>query len=167
VLGDEGSGFWIGLRAIRFALNSHDTIGPDLTPSPLLAEIMREWGMSSLGELVAVANRRGGPEGAAPDFAALAPLVARCADEGDTLAISTLQMAGVELAELVRVLVQRLETSEIEVAYTGSVLQRIVQVREAMVERLRFSAPRATVREGAVDPLEGALWRARKAATGS
>jgi N-acetylglucosamine kinase-like BadF-type ATPase len=167
VLGDEGSGFWIGLRAIRLALNSRDRTGPDQAPSPLLAEIMREWGMSSLGELVAVANRRGGPEGAAPDFAALAPLVARCAEQGDTLAISTLQVAGVELAELVRVLVQRLETSEIEVAYTGSVLQRIVQVREAMAERLRFSAPRATVREGAVDPLEGALWRARKAATGS
>jgi N-acetylglucosamine kinase-like BadF-type ATPase len=163
VLGDEGSGFWIGLEAVRMALRAQARVGAGGEPSILLREIEREWGLSSVGELVAVANRRGGAEGAAPDFAALAPVVARCAEEGDALAISTLQMAGVELAELVRVVVQRLGATEIDVAYTGSVLKRIGVVREAMVERLRFSVPLARVREGAVDPLEGALWRARTA----
>jgi glucosamine kinase len=160
VLGDEGSGFWIGLEAVRMALTERDRSG---VPSRLLGEIEREWGVKSLGELVALANRRGGPEGAAPDFAGLAPVVARCAEEGDPLAISTLQMAGVELAELVRVVVQRLEVMEIGVAYTGSVLECAGAVREAMVKELRTSLPMARAREGAVDPLEGALWRARKA----
>jgi N-acetylglucosamine kinase-like BadF-type ATPase len=159
VLGDEGSGFWIGLEAIRAGLRARDRSG---VSSTLLGEIEREWGLGSLGELVALANRRGGQEGAVPDFAALAPLVARCAEEGDTLAISTLQMAGMELAELVRVVVHLLEVTEIGAAYTGSVLEQNEIVREAMVGRLRFSAPGATVREGAVDALEGALWRARK-----
>ncbi len=127
-----------------------------------------------MGELVALANRRGGPEGAAPDFAALAPVVARCAEEGDALAGSVLYGAGNELAGLVRrVFVQGSPDmelgagfrglSEIEVAYTGSVLERIGAVRAAMVKGLRTSVPLARVREGAVDPLEGALWRARKA----
>jgi N-acetylglucosamine kinase-like BadF-type ATPase len=129
----------------------------------LLREFEREWGLGSLGELIAMANRRGGQEGAAPDFAALAPVVARCAEEGDALAGSVLERAGLELAELVRVVFQRLGVADIEVAYAGSVLGRIGMVREAMFGRLRFSMPGATVREGSVDPLEGALWRARKA----
>jgi N-acetylglucosamine kinase-like BadF-type ATPase len=160
VLGDEGSGFWIGLEAIRAGLKARDRTG---VSSRLLGEIQREWGSGSLGELVAMANRRGGLEGEAPDFAELAPVVARCAEDGDALAGSVLERAGMELAELVRVVVQRLEVAEVEVAYTGSVLECAGAVREAMVKELRTSLPMARAREGAVDPLEGALWRARKA----
>jgi glucosamine kinase len=64
----------------------------------------------------------------------------------------------------VRVVFQRLEVVEIGVAYTGSVLGEIAMVRAAMVGRLRFSVPGAKVLEGAVDALDGALWRARRAA---
>jgi N-acetylglucosamine kinase-like BadF-type ATPase len=129
----------------------------------LLGVIERTWGLGSVGELVAKANIRVGADGTAPDFAELAPVVARCAEEGDALAGSVLELAGVELAELVRVVVQRLEVMEVEVAYTGSVLERIGTVGQAMVKGLKTSVPLARVREGAVDPLEGALWRARKA----
>jgi N-acetylglucosamine kinase-like BadF-type ATPase len=160
MLGDEGSGFWIGLEAIRAALRERDRSG---VSSRLLGEIERDWGLGSLGELVAVANRRGGQEGAVPDLPALAPVVARCAEQGDALAGAVLQRAGEELAELVRVVFQRLGAAEMEVAYTGSVLGRVGAVRAAMVAKLAISVSGARVREGAVDPLEGALWRARKA----
>lgn len=163
MLGDEGSGFWIGLEAIRAALRERDRSGVGGATSILLGEIERAWELGSLGELVALANRRGGQEGAVPDFAALGPLVARCAEQGDALAGSVLERAGEELAELVGVVFRRLGAAEIEVAYTGSVLGRIRQVREAMVARLASLTPEARVLEGAVDPLEGALWRARKA----
>jgi N-acetylglucosamine kinase-like BadF-type ATPase len=163
LLGDEGSGFWIGLEATRMALKERDRVGEVGASSILLGEIERTWGLGSVGELVAKANIRVGADGTAPDFAELAPVVARCAEEGDALAGSVLELAGVELAELVRVVVQRLEVMEVEVAYTGSVLERIGTVGQAMVKGLKTSVPLARVREGAVDPLEGALWRARKA----
>jgi hypothetical protein len=51
---------------------------------------------------------------------------------------------------------------EVGVAFTGSVLAQIAPVRAAMVARLVVLAPNARVQEGAVDPLEGALWRARR-----
>jgi N-acetylglucosamine kinase-like BadF-type ATPase len=163
MLGDEGSGFWIGLEAVRIGLKAQERSGVGGAMSILLGEIEREWGLGLVGDLVAVANRRGGQEGAAPDFAELAPVVARCAEEGDALAASVLQLAGVELAELVQVVFQRLRVAEIEVAYAGSVLGRIEAVLAAMVGRLASSVPGARVREGAVDALEGALWRARTA----
>ena len=46
-------------------------------------------------------------------------------------------------------------------AYTGSVIEHIGIVRESLVRVLGQSAPRVHVMAGAVDALEGALWRAR------
>jgi glucosamine kinase len=176
VLGDEGSGFWIGLQSIRMALKERGRSGPEQEPSRLLGEIVRAWGLGSLGDLVALANMRTGVE--APDFAELAPVVAQCAMEGDVLAGAVLYGAGNELGALVRTVFSQGSPdmgpgvgfhglSEIEVAYTGSVLERIAPVREAMVNGLKTVVPKARVREGAVDALEGALWRARKAVASS
>jgi len=179
VLGDEGSGTWIGLEAIRAALCAHDRerVGdanrtqPGIDPTSLLREIERHWKLNSLGELVAYANQRGDPDHPAPDFASLAPIVARCAEQGDALAAEVLERAGVELAGLAALVFDKVsaaahaeakESAEVEVAFTGSVLTHIAQVRGAMTARLAVSLPAARVRQTPVDPLEGALWRARK-----
>lgn len=167
VLGDEGSGYWIGLEAIRAALRAQDRIGIGGASTCLLREIEEHWGLKSVAELVALANQRMFAEGMAPpDFAGLAPVVARCAADGDVLAAGILERAGEELAELVSVVFHKMHAvvvrdGEIGVAFTGSVLGQIAAVREAMVARLAVAVPAARVREGAVDPLEGALWRAR------
>ena len=76
VLGDEGSGTWIGLEAIRAALRAQGRIGLGGVSTCLLREIERHWEVGSLSELVALANRRGDGGGPAPDFATLAPVVA-------------------------------------------------------------------------------------------
>jgi N-acetylglucosamine kinase-like BadF-type ATPase len=168
VLGDEGSGTWIGLEAIRAALRAQDRIGLGGVSTCLLREIERHWGVASLAELVALANRRGDGGGAAPDFATLAPVVARCAGQGDSLAAGVLERAGEELAGLVMLVFHKMAAdadgpgAEVGVAFTGSVLSEIAAVRAAMIARLEVSLPLARVRGPAVDPLEGALWRARR-----
>jgi N-acetylglucosamine kinase-like BadF-type ATPase len=170
VLGDEGSGYWIGLEAIRVALRAQDRIGVGGAATCLLREIERQWGIGSLAELVAVANRRTFPDGATVvDFAALAPVVARCAEGGDTLAAGVLERAGEELAELVSVVFHKMSGramldpgAELGMAFTGSVLARIAAVRASMVARLAVAVPSARVGGAAVDPLDGALWRARR-----
>ena len=78
-----------------------------------------------------------------------------------------LERAGAELADQVALVALKMEESgpqpQIEAAYTGSVLEHIAQVRSAMIEALKTSSPEVKVLEGAVDSLEGALWRAREA----
>jgi len=215
VLGDQGSGTWIGLEAIRAALCAHDRdqvcdqfngkprdpnrTQPCLDPTSLLREIERHWKLNSLGELVAYANRRGDCDHPAPEFASLAPIVARCAEQGDALAAEVLIRAGEELAEMVALVYRKMSndsaavegqrpdpyqpgappqetgptasprvegptynSASIGVAFTGGVLTHIARVRAAMTERLAVLLPAASVRQPAVDPLEGALWRARK-----
>jgi N-acetylglucosamine kinase-like BadF-type ATPase len=157
-LGDEGSGFWIGQEALRAAFWAHDRN----VPTTLLTEIGELWGAKSLGEIVEKGNARPGP-----DFAALAPLVTRCAEAGDELAIAVLERAGVELAEQAALVALKMQESgvkrKIDAAYTGSVLEHISLVRSAMIAALKTSSPGVKVREGAIDALEGALWRAREA----
>jgi N-acetylglucosamine kinase-like BadF-type ATPase len=157
-LGDEGSGFWIGQEAVRAGFWARDRD----VPTTLLTEVGKLWGAKSLGEIVEMGNARPGP-----DFPALTPLVARCAEAGDELAAAVLERAGVELAEQVALVALKMKESggerEVKAAYTGSVLEHISLVRSAMVSALKTSAPEVTVVEGAVDALEGALWRAREA----
>jgi len=168
ILGDEGSGYWIGVEGIRAALRAKDRIGFGGIETCLLREIEHHWSLGSLGELVALANQRANLDFPAPDFADLAPVVARCAAAGDALAAGVLERAGQELAEQVALVFRKMTAASdhaatIEVAFTGSVLSHIAPVRTAMVERLAVSLPnKARVRTSAVDSLDGALWRARQ-----
>lgn len=171
VLGDEGSGTWIGLEAIRAALRTHDGMPLGDSSTSLLREIERHWKLNSLGELVAYGNQRTDSDRPAPDFASLTPVVARCADAGDSLAVEVLTRAGEQLAELVALVFRKMsaapaatpaEPAAIGVAFTGSVLTHIDRVRAAMTARLAVLLPAASVRQSSVDPLEGALWRARR-----
>ena len=155
-IGDEGSGYWIGQEALRAGFWAKDRgVATDL-----LAEIGEFWGAASLGELVGMANAL-----PAPDFAELCPVVARCAERGDDLAIGVLERAGEELAEPVALVALKMkesgDTGKVRVAYIGSVLEHISLVRSTMIASLKRSTPEVTVMDGAVDGLLGALWRAR------
>lgn len=184
ILGDEGSGYWIGLEAIRAALHAHDR-----EPSPpslaslvdsgpthsarILAEIQRAWNLGSLAELIALGNHRGDATGPAPDFASLAPVVALCAEHGNPIAVSILNRAGEDLAALVALVARKLSrasganldprSSNLAIAFTGSVVTHVAMVRVAMISSLAQKLPAAKVQPSAVDPLEGALYRARQA----
>ena len=159
MLGDEGSGHWIGLEGIRSGLRAVDRG----VPSCLLREIHGLWGTSSIGALIAKANSR--PR---PDFAMLAEAVSRCAAQGDALARSVLERAGEELAAQVSIVVSKMRAAACEVsdtqriAFTGSVLAHIAPVREAMVAALRLTHPGSVVDERPTEPIEGALARARR-----
>lgn len=158
-LGDEGSGYWIGQEALRAGFWAKDRGVATI----LLEDIGEFWGAASLGEIVGMANAL-----PAPDFAALAPVVAKCAESGDELATAVLERAGDELAEQVALVAVKMKESggkgKVGVAYIGSVLEHVPLVRDAMIAALKKSAPEVGVMNGAVDALAGALWRARDGA---
>ena len=89
-LGDEGSGYWIGLHAVRRALRAYDR-GES---TRVLETVGRIWGTPTLDELVNLGDSTPGP-----DFAALAPAISQLAEEGDPVAAGVLQQAAADLAE--------------------------------------------------------------------
>ena len=158
VLGDEGSGNWIGLEAIRACLRARDR-GVETC---LLREIQQAWELDELGALVAKANLR-----ERPDFGALTMIVADCAESGDALAQGVLAHAGEELAEQVSLVISKMRAAGCggdvsRIAFTGSVLGRIPRVLRAMDSHLRAAWPDIETDVSPVQPLEGALWRAKQ-----
>jgi len=160
VVADEGSGTWIGKRAVRAVFDALDRDEETL----LMKKIQEAWALPSIRNLVDVVNRIPGPE-----FSKLTPVVVECAQRCDPDAIRILEEAGNTLGMYAVLAAKRVEKMESqgatlpEVAFTGSILSQIAPVREAMIAYLRRELPGIRIRMEAVDPVLGALWRARSA----
>jgi glucosamine kinase len=155
-ISDEGSGHWIGRTALSAALHDRDEGG-----NPKLFEDARKmFGASSDEELIVKAN-------AAPDFAALVPAILAAADAGDVLSNRVLTLAGNELANLVKALVSRLfaKGERVPVAMVGGVFRNSALVRQVFYNSVRSSCPAAEVQQAIVEPVQGALARARRGAS--
>ncbi len=179
-IGDEGSAHWIGRAAINAVLRAADprsvdgrsgdpksvarreeTLASESTPpDSLSAALQKAWGVASLSDLARAANSI-----PPPDFAALFPAVAA---SKDVPALQVLSSAGRELAQIAATVAHRLfqksETAPVPVAMIGGVFRHAPQARENFYNELRRLDPRVEVNPQVVDPVEGALRIARRAA---
>lgn len=160
-LADQGSGHKIGREGLRAAFLALD----EQRPTKLLDAILNFWQLPSIALLVEHANSR-----PAPDFSRLTELILSCANQGDAVAAEVLRKEGEDLAWLVRVVLRRLhaaaktsaaQTALPSVAFTGSILENVQPVREALIAAVRTEFPAIQTIDGVVDPIAGALWRAR------
>jgi glucosamine kinase len=157
-LADQGSGSRIGHQALRDTFLAID----EGRLTILLPAILELWNLPDLDSLISYANQI-----PAPDFTRLAPVVVRCSEEGDAVAQNVLRREAEELAYLSRIVIERLRRANEragwlpDLAFTGSILEHVAAVREGIVEALRRDFPSLKVLPGVVDPILGALWRAR------
>jgi N-acetylglucosamine kinase-like BadF-type ATPase len=163
-IGDEGSAHWIGRAAVSAVLRAADLTAEtaeDRDDSPLAKSLFKAWGVSSLDDLARAANSI-----PPPDFAALFPAVT--ASSGD-LATQVLTDAGRELAQVAAIVIHRLfvraNTASVPVAMIGGVFRHAPLVREVFYNELRTMDPRVEVNPQVVEPVEGALRMARRAAS--
>ncbi|MGC9199316.1 MAG: N-acetylglucosamine kinase [Acidobacteriaceae bacterium] len=160
-LADQGSGHRIGHVGLRTAFLALD----EDRPTQLLDAILEFWRLPSIELLVEAANAR-----PAPDVSRLTEVILACAGKGDAVAAEVLRQQGEELAWLVRLVLRKVHAAAVasggeppSLAFTGSILEKVPPVREALIDAVRCEFPAIRVMEGVVDPLAGALWRARTA----
>jgi glucosamine kinase len=206
ILGDEGAGYWIGLEGLRAALRaldrspliSRDTFDVESqvdselveakeplrfvrSADTMLTEIRQHFNLTTLPELIELGNRRGDAAHSVPDFASLAPVIARSASSGNPIAADILHRAGEELANLITLVGRKLQIASpptrsdaikasssqseahMSVAFTGSILSEIPAVYTSLAAHLTRTLPAAQLHPVPVDPLTGALYRARHA----
>ncbi len=156
-ISDDGSGHWIGRRAVTEILAARDQ-GAE---TALTAMVFEAWKLGNIDELVQLANAI-----PSPDFPRLFPIVLRAASEGDAVARGLLTEAGGELAQLAYIVIRRLapqgSASALPVAMTGSVFRQSADVRQVFYNELQTRFPGIDVREDPVDPVEGALAQAKR-----
>ena len=167
-MADQGSGHFLGLESLRRGFMAIDR----QVPSRLLDAARDYWNLSSLGELIELANAN-----PAPDFSRLAPLVVACAEEGDPVALEVIEQGGADLAYLAGLVIERIRRLEKEhaldsgsqepfevpsVEIAGSILEHVAPLRLALEEHLRRQYPGIQFVNVPADPPRGALWNARQ-----
>ncbi|HEY1210081.1 MAG TPA: BadF/BadG/BcrA/BcrD ATPase family protein [Terracidiphilus sp.] len=163
-LGDEGSGYWIGVNSLRRALHAYDQMFDQAQPPQILRKVGEIWGTPNLDDLINLGDSTPGP-----DFAALAPAISELADAGDPVAKETLAQAAADLVDFVLLVRAKLRrkhaiAGEVPVAWTGGIIEHMTLVREAFFAGLKAAAPQMPVSRVPAIPLEGALWRAQRLA---
>ena len=164
VLGDEGSGHWIGLEAVRAIFHGLDRAADRNATTMLEQAVLKRWLLESRDQLIQQGNSVGPAK-----FAELTPVVVECALVGDETARGVLQRSGETLAELVALVIRNMQPPERdrfevpEIAVAGSILESVADVRQAMIQALQRNWPEIKVRPETAAPLLGALQRARMA----
>ncbi|MBI3566928.1 MAG: hypothetical protein HY084_01830 [Gemmatimonadetes bacterium] len=152
ICGDEGSGGWIGRRALSIVTATADEREP---ATALLGVILTHLQAETPDELVAWAAAA-----TVADIAALAEPVMQAAANGDLRANSLCALAAEELVIHIRTLARQLFTDEraaIPVALAGGLLRRGSYLRKLVEMRLKSAVPGTQLHADDVVPVRGAI----------
>jgi glucosamine kinase len=152
VCGDEGSGQWVGRRALSVVTAAADGREPE---TALVGAVLTAAQVNEPQELIAWAAQ------ATPaQLATLAPVVSSVAEAGDLRANAIISLAVEELVIHVRTLSRQLfgdERAATPVALTGGMLGKGTVLRKRLEHRLKSAVPGAQLHVGEVEPARGAV----------
>jgi N-acetylglucosamine kinase len=151
LLADEGSGYWFGHQALRSVVRAADGRGPQTALTPLLFE---ELEVGSVPELVPRVYERGLPK---HRIAALAPLVQKAHERGDTVAAELMGQGARELALIARSVVHQLSLGPepYPVVLAGGVFKGCPSLVQPLVAALELPGARPELLR--VEPARGAV----------
>jgi glucosamine kinase len=158
-LADQGSGQRIGMESLRAVFLARD----EGRPTRLLQDVMDYWQLATVDLLVEHANSI-----PPPDFSKLVELVMQAAKLGDDVAAEVLRKEGESLAYLVRLVMRKLQHAAgtkdwvPPIAFAGSIMEKVSPVRTALIAAVQQEFPDVRTIAGVVDPIDGAVWRARR-----
>ena len=153
MIGDEGSGYWIGREALAAVMRAADGRGPQ---TELTAALLGELEIHDISRLPRIVYDRAQPRMA---VAALGPLVQRVSEAGDAVAGRILERAAEELVLASRSVTTRLEMRGESFGFhlAGSVFRVVPWLVGDLTRRLAEVAPRSVVSLLNVEPAMGAV----------
>ncbi|MBE3576127.1 MAG: hypothetical protein IMX00_00275 [Limnochordales bacterium] len=156
ILGDEGSGYDLGRRALVAVLRAADGRGPQ---TALTEKILAELGLSSPFALPPLVYRGGLDR---PRIAALSRIVVACAQAGDEVALGLVRSGAAALAELVITALRRLgrlDEPGVKVVVAGGLFADGSPMWEWVRQALAELCPQASIRliPLPVEPAVGAV----------
>jgi len=152
LLGDEGSGYDLAVRALRLAAQTAD--GRAVAHS-LLAAVLEYWGLHEPTQLIGYVYGTALTRAA---IAELSTLVLNLAESGDTHALALIERAAGELADMLTVAVDKLGLDAPPVALAGGLFATSMLLRAALLNRVRAPLGSMTYVD---QPVAGAIILAR------
>ena len=163
VLGDEGSGYWIGRAALRAVLREADRRGPRTALTPML---LRHFSVSQAQGLIHEVYH-GNLRPAA--IGALATCVQQAFGEGDEVAVGILHGAVRELEASALSVATRLDLAGQSFPFilAGGIFRAVPWLEQELSRRLPASVPGSSARLLDREPAEGAVAFALQEARGA
>src|SRR3954451_5242685 len=154
MIGDEGSGYWIGREALAAVMRAYDGRGP---ATALTADVLAHVEADDESRLPAIVYDRALPR---MTVAALGPIVQQAAPAGDAVAMRILERAADELVLAARSVATQLEMRGDEFTFilAGGVFRVVPWLAEELPRRLVEVAPRCQVLVLEEEPAVGAVW---------
>jgi N-acetylglucosamine kinase-like BadF-type ATPase len=152
LLGDEGSGYDLAVRALRLAAQTAD--GRAAAHS-LLAAVLAHWHLDQPPQLIGYVYRA---ELTRAAIAEVSTLVLKLAEAGDPHAAALIEQSAGELADMLTVAVSRLGIDAPPVALAGGMFATSMRLRTALLSRMRMPLGRVTYVD---EPVVGAIRLAR------
>jgi N-acetylglucosamine kinase-like BadF-type ATPase len=157
LLGDEGSGYWLGIQSIKAALRDRDGSGPATALSQAAVEFFAVESVEALAALVYSKPLTKG------EIAAFAAYTAKVAEQGDAVARGLFERGAAELAEQIKVVIRHtgLEDAAVEdgfpVGLIGSAFKAGAMFVDPLVAAVHEAAPQARVSVVEMAPVGGSL----------
>lgn len=153
-MGDEGSGYYIGRRALETVVSAYD--GRSL-PTGMTERVCQHFGVSCPSELPSVIYTSSTK--VMREIAQLSKIVVAAAREGDTAALGILTDAALELARAVVAVIEKLkmQTEPFRVAYVGGVFEAGELILAPLRESIALIAPGAYLAPPLYAPVIGAV----------
>lgn len=153
MLGDEGSGYWIGRAALRAVLREADRRGP---ATQLTGLLLHYYGVPRAQDLIAQVYH-GSLRPAA--IAALAQCVQGAFSDGDAVAIGILRSAVDQLESAALSVTRRLDLigSEFPFVFSGGIFRAVPWLEQELGRRLPMACPRSRTALLAEEPAIGAV----------
>lgn len=152
-LGDEGSGYWIGRRALEAVMRAADGRG---SHTALTTLVLAHFSLARPEALVSEIYHQ--PEGRKA-IASLAPIVDQARADGDAAAAEIMIAAADELTRAAASVIARLEMrgEQFPVMLAGSLLKHSEWLAAGVTQRMAEVAPRSTVAPLLHEPAIGAV----------
>jgi N-acetylglucosamine kinase-like BadF-type ATPase len=142
LIGDEGSAYWIAIRALNAVSRAYDGRGEQTLLTDKVKKVFFDGGKTEILTKI-YKEMKGDPT----EIAKMAKIVDEAAAEGDKIAVKILSEAGRELAECVLAIARglRMENDDIIVGGVGGVFRSKI-VNETFNKILRIKLPNARIR---------------------
>lgn len=153
MLGDEGSGYWIGRAALRAVLREADRRGP---ATQLTGLLLNYYGVARAQDLIAQVYHGGLRPSA---IASLAQCVQGAFSYGDAVAIGILRNAADQLESSGLSVARRLDLvgSEFPFVLSGGIYRAVPWLEEELTRRLQMASPRSRTTLLSDEPAGGAV----------
>jgi len=153
LIGDEGSGYSIGRKALNAVSKASDGRGEETMISELLNAKMNSGFSSSIINKVYKEKL---------DVASVAKIVIEAAEEGDPIAENILDEEADELVLHIASLIKKIHSNNFSVAFSGSLIDNKNFYSDLLKQKIKSSLPNIKAVKPAFSPVSGAILFAKR-----